>query len=400
MLSTFNVKEKYDVIIIGAGPGGSRLGQLCAQKGLDVLMIEKRPEIGAPKRCAEGLSEVQLKQLGFTGKERFVVNTIYNGSILYGPSGQSIYLPAKNEIGYILERKLFDKELAGNAARAGAKIITNAEVIGMIKENDFVCGVELEYYGEKHKIKSDIVVSAEGVEAKFAREVLNIAVPKPNEVMSGYQYELENITMEDSKRLELYAGRDICPGGYIWIFPKGEKRANVGLGIFSNCEKSAKYYLDQWIGTKNNLRCGSVLEENGGAIPVGGLLRKMTANGFLAVGDAARQVHPMHGGGMHEATYAAKIAADVINEAKISNDYSAKFLDRYNKTWWHERGNELLKVNRIKEIFHKMSDDDLNTIMDILKDRDIDNIIKGNLTEISKIFLKIPKLIKFSKYLI
>ena len=398
MLSVFNVKEKYDVIIIGAGPGGSRLAQLCAQKGLDVLVIEKRPEIGAPKRCAEGLSEFQLKQIGFLGNEKFITNTISNGSILYGPRGQSIIVPKKNENGYILERKMFDKEIAANAINAGAKIITNTEVINILKEKDFVCGVNVEYYEKEYNIKADIVVSAEGVEGKIAKNILDLNIPKSNEIMSGYQYEVENIIMEDSNRLEFYIGRTICPGGYIWIFPKGKRRANVGLGIFSNCEKSAKYYLDQWIKTKKNIICGSVLEENSGAIPVGGLLKKMTANGFLALGDAARQVHPIHGGGMYEATYAAKIAAETINEAKALNDYSNHFLNKYNKIWWHKRGNELLKINKIKNIFHKMSDDEFNIMMDIFKDKDINNIINGNITEISKLFFKIPKLIKFSKY--
>ncbi|MCK5039847.1 MAG: NAD(P)/FAD-dependent oxidoreductase [Candidatus Aenigmarchaeota archaeon] len=396
-----NISEKYDCVIIGAGPGGSRLAELCAQKGLDVLVLEKRQEIGVPKRCAEGIGEMHLKEVGFNGKERFIANTILNGSILYAPDGQPIALPPKKEIGYILERKLFDKELASRAALAGAKIIVNAEVLNLIKnDDDFVCGVELDYCGEKHSIKSDLVVSAEGVEAKIARSILNIAVPRPDEVMSGYQYELENISMEDSSRLEFYLGPKMVPGGYIWIFPKGKRRANVGIGIISNCQKSAKYYLDAWINTKSNLKNGSVLEENAGAIPVGGFLKKMTANGFLAVGDAARQVHPIHGGGLYESTHAAKIAAEVIHEAKIAGDYSDKMLDKYNKMWWLKRGNELLRVNKIKTVAQKMSDEEMNLFFSCFRNTDISALVGGNLSEISKLLLKIPRLIKFSKYLI
>ncbi|MCK5039846.1 MAG: NAD(P)/FAD-dependent oxidoreductase [Candidatus Aenigmarchaeota archaeon] len=400
MFNTFNLKEKYDCIVIGAGPGGSRLAELCSQKGLDVLLLEKRPEIGAPKRCGEGMEKKDLLDMGFGEDEKFMTNTITRDSLVYTPGGQAITLPVKNKRGCIIERKLFDKEMASRAALAGAKIITNADVVDLIKENGFVRGVEVEYEGEKRKIKSGVVVSAEGVEAKNAKKALNIALPKPDEMMSGYQYELENIIVEDSMRLEFYIGVDIVPGGYIWIFPKGKRRANVGIGIISNCQKSAKYYLDKWIETKANIRCGSVLEENAGAIPVGGFLKKMTANGFLAIGDAARQVHPIHGGGLYESTYAAKIAAEVINEAKIADDYSDRILDKYNKMWWAKRGNKLLRVNKLKKIFQRMSDDDLNSIFKLINEKKIYSLIGGNLDEFSHLILKIPKFIKFTKYII
>ncbi|OYT35338.1 MAG: hypothetical protein B6U87_00425 [Candidatus Aenigmarchaeota archaeon ex4484_52] len=401
MLNIFDLKEKYDIIVIGAGPGGCKLAELCAKKGLDCLVLEKRQEIGAPKRCAEGIGKEHLLNLGFSGNEKFILNEITTGSILYAPNGQHIILPIKNnKTGYILERKLFDKEMASKAALAGAKIFAKCDVVDAIIENDFVCGVEFEYYEKKYKIKSDIVISAEGVEAKIARNVLNLPISKPDEIMSGYQYEIENIDLDNSHRLEFYIGVDISPGGYIWIFPKGKKKANIGLGIYSNTKHTAKYYLDKWINTKSNLKKGSVLEENAGAIPVGGLLKKMTANGFLTIGDAARQVHPLHGGGLYESTYAAKIAADVITDAKLQNDFSDKFLDKYNKIWWEKRGDELLRVNKIKKCFHKISDEDFNLLIKSVKDTHIANIMKGNVFEISKIILKNPKLIKFSKYFI
>ena len=399
MLSTFNIKEKYDVVVIGAGPGGSRTAQLCAQKGLDVLILEKRPEIGAPKRCAEGIEKNQLLNLGFEENEKFIAQTI-DRSIVYTISGEEIKQDSDKKKGYVLERKLFDKAMASKAAISGAKILVNTEVINLIKENDYICGVNIDYNGKTYKIKSDVVVSAEGVEGKRAKEALNLSPPKPNEIISGYQYEMENIDLKDPHQLEFFIGATIAPGGYIWIFPKGERRANVGIGIVSDCEKSAKYYLDAWIGNKSSLQMGSILEENAGAIPVGGFLKKMTANGFLAIGDAARQVHPLHGGGLHEATHAAKIAAQVIYEAKSENNYSDKFLDKYNKMWWNERGKELSCVNKIKNAFQKMSDEELNLIFHLIKATSINHLNSGNLIEISKLLLKTPKLIKFSKYLL
>ncbi|MCK5177185.1 MAG: NAD(P)/FAD-dependent oxidoreductase, partial [Candidatus Aenigmarchaeota archaeon] len=382
MLSPFNIKEKYNVLVIGAGPGGCRVAQLCAKEGLSVLILEKRPEIGVPKRCAEGIEKNQLLNLGFDENEKFIAQTIAK-SVVYVPSGEKIISNTDKKEGCILERKLFDKAMASKAAICGAKILVNTEVLNLIKENDYVCGVNAEYCGKTYSIKSDIVVSAEGVEAKRANEALDLSPPKSNEIMSGYQYEMENIDLKDPHQLEFFIGATIAPGGYIWIFPKGERRANVGIGIVSDCEKSAKYYLDAWISNKSSLQMGSILEENAGAIPVGGFLKKMTANGFLAIGDAARQVHPLHGGGLHEATHAAKIAAQVIYEAKSENNYSDKFLDKYNKMWWNERGKELSCVNKIKNAFQKMSDEELNLIFHLIKATSINHLNSGNLIEIS-----------------
>ena len=103
---------------------------------------------------------------------------------------------------------------------------------------------------------------------------------------------------------------------------------------------------------------------------------------------------------MYESTYAAKIAAEVINEAKIADDYSDRILDKYNKMWWAKRGNKLLRVNKLKKIFQRMSDDDLNSIFKLINEKKIYSLIGGNLDEFSHLILKIPKFIKFTKYII
>ena len=79
-----NFKKNYDVIIVGAGPGGAMTARKCAEGGLDTLLLEKRQEIGSPKRCGEGLALRFLKNMGFKGNENFVMRKI-NGGIVYAP---------------------------------------------------------------------------------------------------------------------------------------------------------------------------------------------------------------------------------------------------------------------------------------------------------------------------
>lgn len=389
--------KNYDVIIIGAGPAGTITGKLCAENGLKVLILEKRPEIGAPKRCGECLGHDDLLRLGYTGKERFIAQAI-TSSLLFTPDGNSLEIrgPA---VGYILERKVFDKFLAYDAAKAGAKIYTKAEVFDLIRSGGSISGVRVIYNGEEKDIRGKVIVSAEGIESKIVRIAGLPAKNTRRTVASGYQYEMAGIDLKDPDKLHIYIGNKIAPVGYIWVFPKGSHMANVGIGITREDDRTAKYYLDSWISSKPEIEKGSIIEENAGGIPLGGLLESMTCDNFLAIGDAAHQVHPLHGGGLTESSFAAAIAAKVITEAIKSNDTSNKALDAYNRLWWKERGEKLKIGDKILRILEKFSDSDLNLVANSLKGEDVFDIFEGQAHKLAKIFLKSPRLATLVKYI-
>ena len=391
------MEQKYDIIIIGAGPAGTVTGKLCAKKGLKVLILEKRPEIGAPKRCAEGMGQPDLERVGYTGKERFVTQEI-NGGIVITPNGGTIELPPRHG-GYIIERKVFDKFLAYDAAKAGAKIYTKAHVFDLIWTNNKIAGVKLTYNGEQKDIYGKIVVAADGVESKIARIA---GLPSGNTLKtleSGYQYEMANIEIADPHKIYTYLGNNIAPRGYIWVFPKGSHIANVGIGIGNCDEKTAKYYLDKWIASKPGISKGSIIEENSGGIPIGGFLDSMTKDNFLAIGDAAHQVNPLHGGGLAEASFSAQIAADVMNDAIKSNNTSNIALDRYNKLWWEKGGNNLKKVEKLVHLLERITDSEMNLTQSSFSGQDIINLTEGKLHHLIKIMLKNPRLATLVKYL-
>ncbi|MEA3342814.1 MAG: NAD(P)/FAD-dependent oxidoreductase [archaeon] len=389
--------ENYDVIIVGAGPAGTITAKKCAEKGIKVLVLEKRPEIGAPKRCAEGLNHDDLVRLGYTGKERFVTQTI-NGGFIITPNGKSLELPP-GPSGYILERKVFDKFLAYDAAKAGAKIYTKAEVFDLIMSDGIIRGIKVIYNGEIREIYGKIIVAADGVESKISRIA---GLPTRNtqkSIDSGYQYEMANIDLKDPHKLYIYLGTQIAPGGYIWIFPKGSHIANVGIGVTGSEERTAKYYLDKWIDTQPNIKKGSIIEENSGGIPIGGFLESMTTDNFLAIGDAAHQVNPLHGGGLAESSHSAQIVAKVIIDAVESGDTSNRTLCQYNKLWWKKRGNCLKKVEKIVKIVDKLTDSELNMLPQSFTGQDIADITDGKVHKLVKILLKNPRLITLAKHL-
>ncbi|HLD49005.1 MAG TPA: NAD(P)/FAD-dependent oxidoreductase [archaeon] len=381
-------KNSYDVVVVGAGPAGSSTAKQCAELGLSVLLLEKRDEIGAPKRCGEGLSMNNEKKLGIKIPKN-CISTEIDGAVVYAPNGKSIEIKSQQTKGYTLERKSFDKWLAAEAAKAGAKVVSKANVTDVIKNGRQVCGVKISYFDETYEIKSRVVVAADGVESMIMRKAGIRTNKKLNLVDSGFQYEMAGLKLKNPRMIELYFGFAIAPRGYVWVFPKGNGTANVGIGISGNSENKAKEYLDEYIESRPDLKQASILEVNAGCIPVGDLRKNMVGDGILGVGDAVNQVNPIHGGGIAESIYAGRIAGDVISNAIKKNDCSAKGLEPYNKLWWKERGNKLKKVEKVREMMENMTDVQMNNLADVLSGEDLAGLARGkNIAKLAKILIK------------
>ena len=126
-----------DVLVIGAGPAGSAAAKHAAMGGADVILIDKKSEIGTPKRCAEGIYDHGLGWLGIEPNLAWAVQRI-NGGTLVAPDKTRLTLDETilPEKGYIIERKVFDKYMAMDAARAGAKIMVKTLAKSIMKERD------------------------------------------------------------------------------------------------------------------------------------------------------------------------------------------------------------------------------------------------------------------------
>jgi digeranylgeranylglycerophospholipid reductase len=393
--------DSFDVVIAGGGPGGSRTAETLAKLGHSVLLLEKRQETGAPKRCAEGLSMASAKVINKKVPERCIARRI-DGARVFSPSGSMVPVDFGKESGYLVERKVLDKWLAYEASRAGAKILAMSEVTGVIKDGDQITGVKARIFGGPEiEIKAKVVVAADGIESTIARKAGLDTTSKLVNVDSGFQYEMSNLNLEDSKRISLYFGNDLAPRGYIWIFPKGKDVANVGIGT-AMAEKPAKYYLDKFIeGNPDIFKDASVIEVNSGGIPVGGFLENMVLDGFVVVGDAAHQVNPIHGGGLKEATRAGEIAAGVISRCIKDNDLSKEALSEYNEMWWNDRGKKLKKVERLRQVMEKLSDKDLDRLANALSGEIMVEFSRGNkFGTLAKVMMKNPRLIMLARHLL
>ena len=391
--------ESYDIVIVGGGPAGSSAAMTAAKAGLSVLMVEKRAEIGSPKRCGEGLSKSALERMGLEKDDSWVCRTVL-GASAYAPNGKKITIDYKGPEGWVIERKVFDKWLAKKAVHAGAKVLAKTDAVSLIKEDGKVSGVTLESGGKKWDVHAKLVIAADGVESKMAREAGIDTTLRLVDVASGVQFEMAGVDI-DPDRIELYFGNDVAPAGYAWIFPKGKNEANVGIGVRKPwSKKTALEYLNDFVESKPGLKKGSIVEVNGGGVPVGALMEDMVADNFMIVGDAAHQVNPIHGGGIAESFVAGRMASQIASQAIRKGDTSKEALSEYNRIWWSERGERLSKLVRLREVTESLSDEELNWLAEYLQGEDLIEFARSSsLKKLGIILMKKPRLIGLAKKL-
>ncbi|WP_297477022.1 NAD(P)/FAD-dependent oxidoreductase [Thermococcus sp.] len=379
---------RYDVVVVGAGIAGPIVARNVAKAGYSVLLIDKKPAIGSPKQCAEGISIKVFDKYDIPYDKRYINREIY-GAKLYSPSGHELELRYKEASGVILERKVFDKMLAYYAAKAGADVLARTEALDVIRKDGKIAGIKAKHEDEPVEIYADIIVAADGVESMIARKAgINTYAP-PHEFDSSYEYEML-IEGYDPDLIHLWFGNEVAPRGYVWVFPKDEDRANVGIGIASDHPETAKYYLDKWL-EENKIPAKKILEVNVGVVPVGGFVKELVKNNVLVVGDAARQVNPMHGGGMAEAMEAGTIASKWI--VKALEEENLSLLQNYTKEWWETDGKRLEKVLKVRKVTEKLTDEDLDLFIQILSGADAEKIAGGDYVEVIKALLKHPKVL-------
>ena len=377
----------YDVVVVGAGPGGSITAKTCAENGLNVLLVEKRQEIGVPVRCAEGISKSALER--FVEPKKFFISREVVGAKIYAPDGTEITLSeerAGNEVGYVLERKVFDRYLAKLASNAGAEVLVKTTAYAF-ERKDGIVRVKLRRMGEEWEVETKIVVGADGVESRVAKAFGIDTTLKPNELESCVQYLMTNIDF-DPDYCHFWLGKSIAPGGYIWLFPK-KVGANVGIGVMpSLAKRSPKEYLDDFVSER--FPNGRIVELVAGAVPVCGEIESAVADNLMLVGDAARHADPITGGGIANAMKAGYYAGKVAVEAIKRGDFSKNFLKRYDKLWKEDFGKDLARKRKLQQKLIRMDDETLNKIF---------RSIPKNIKELSvraivlEIFKKHPKLL-------
>jgi geranylgeranyl reductase family protein len=313
--------ESYDIVIVGAGPAGSSAAKAAAQRGAKVLLIDRRQHLGIPVQCAEFVPQWISRHASFSST-----------CIMQEVEKMVTHLPGRTyemkSPGYMLDRALFDKDLAASAISSGAKISIGTKAIGLSPE-----GLIVEHGLKKETIRSKIFIGADGATSAVAHFVGK----PPLKTIAALQYEV--VLSQPQNHVDVYFHKDY-EGGYGWFFPKG-KTANVGIGVVSS--KASRLpgllgdFLDALRGSKK-LREIQIVSKTGGWIPCEFYEKNLFKNALL-IGDAAGHAHPITGAGILNAVIAGELAGRVAAEAIVKKDLGA--LNNYDREWQESLGKSL-----------------------------------------------------------
>lgn len=352
------MKFEYDIIVVGAGPAGSTAARYSAAAGAKVLMLEKDRDVGYPVRCGEAVSHEGVVQF-IQPDPKWIASTVTKFRLV-APNGKSV-VPRLDGAGYVLERRIFDYELAKLAAKEGAEIVTKAYVYDLLRENGAIVGVKALIKDAKVDIRSKIVIAADGVESRVGKWAGIDTTCHIRDMESCAQMTISGIEVEEDV-LDFYFGDDVSPGGYLWIFPKGKNTANVGLGLSVEeaKKKSAIKFLQEFVEKK--FPHAAVLTHIAGGVPCATTCEKIVKENVILVGDAAHQVNPVSGGGIISGMIGGMIGGQVAAEAVQSG--SVAHLVEYQKRWQKRLGWRHDVFYNIKTAISNFDDSTLNNICD------------------------------------
>jgi geranylgeranyl reductase family len=360
-------QKKYDIIIIGAGPAGSLAAKYAVLNGAKVLMVEKKQEIGTPIQCAGFIPEAsEVEELIPELTLPAEMKKISKKCILSKTKKQRLIAPNLKDkefdvSGFVLDRRLFDSDLAEQAVKEGADMICGTaakEILSGSKEHT----VKLNGVFGAAEVTGKIIIGADGpnsiVGKTFGLSHSKKATPDaeeeepsagvPYERGIGFEYKMTNVDI-DTETLEMYFGNEYVPGGYVWIFPEGDGKANVGIGLrnsHSDEKMSARSLLNKFITehpiASEKLKDGKIMSIHSGIIPVSGAPDKTATHSAMVVGDAAGHVMATNGGGIPFAMAAGKIAGEIAAAAALEGACGRQLsVIDYEKEWRNSFGGAL-----------------------------------------------------------
>ena len=355
-----------DVLVIGAGPGGGNAALQCARQGLSTMLIEDHSAIGTPVHCGECISDLACDNLNLDLPEHVISKRVHGIRVIF-PDGTEKCL---TEEGYVLEKHLFERWIADKAVEAGASMHLSHKLSSMdrVEEDGRFVGWKCDGKGEQFPIQAKVVIDASGVAAVCSKAV-NIDEDTPlntmGEVIAGMQYELLEVPTDGY--LDFYIWPKYAEKGYLWMIPKCDGRANVGL--VTEDRPRTKKALDEFIGITHFKELEQVpppWKEKGnpafgGTIPISGPFENTHYDGLMLIGDAAGFTSPLFEGGSHLALKSAVYAAETAAAAIAEDDVSAERLAIYAKLWKDEFP-PYDKILRGKNALFDLTDDEMSVM--------------------------------------
>lgn len=355
----------YDVVIIGAGPGGAAAALTLAQSGINFLLVDKAT-FPRDKICGDALSG---KVTGLFSKLHIDLHPLLNAQPTANPcNGISFIAPAGHRLdlplaarpnglnaGYTMSRTEFDHFLIKQVVDRKVKLMQNTTVT-QLEKNGSRYYISLLQDNHTIEISASLIINAEGERQHFSKEILSIAKNKKH-FSAGLRQYYEGVNGFHSERyIELHFLKELSPG-YFWIFPMADNKANVGLGMLSAAVKSKNLkallanILKEHPAIAPRFANAQALESvKGWGLPLGSKLPTLVADNFMAIGDAGSLIDPFTGEGIGNAMWSGHKAALVAIKAIQHKTCSKENLVEYQHIVNRGLGAELKLSHRLQQL--------------------------------------------------
>lgn len=345
---------KYDVIVVGGGPGGSVAGMTAAKHGFKTLVLERAIKPGDKNVSGTGLSPKCFRDLDFMKEMKLPhmrrsetatihlvdINNKEKVNFTFGPSENALYPEAREFLTTNVYRSELDPWLAELAMKAGAEFLCSTKVIDVLRDkNKKIEGVLTD---DGRKFNGDLIIGADGVVSTMARVSGIREKWEPSEVAQiinvDFGAKREDIDIAIGTNAIHYWYSAIFPVGYSFFSAEG---FHMGLGCYIDWwKKYPHYYLQKMFeveGVRRQIEAckGQPREFQNHLVTFLTKPKKTYSDSVLLIGDAAGFACPYEAEGVYYAMMSGKIAADIAFKALGRGDVSEKSLSEYEKAWWN-----------------------------------------------------------------
>jgi menaquinone-9 beta-reductase len=342
--------EGFDLVVVGAGPGGSSTAYHAARAGLNTLLVD-RQEFPRDKTCGDGLMPHAASEVALMGLADWLdepQHGRFTGFSIYTPTAllkQNVPTTLHGPHGYVARREETDLKLLERAVSAGAQLHTGTRATDLSRSSSGrVIGIEGENGGGPMRFAAPLVVVADGI-GGFGGG----GMKAQQNAVARRQY-FRNVEGPDKQNLHVFITEDMNShgAGYGWVFYLGDGTANVGAGVstaaLARTGRNLKDYYDRFLEEPQMVEWLKNATPEGPprswSLKMGMWGAKRYGQGVMAVGDAGSMVHPISGEGVGYALESGRLAASWAHEAHARNDFSAPVLSGYERQLRHRRARE------------------------------------------------------------
>jgi digeranylgeranylglycerophospholipid reductase len=339
-----------DVVIIGGGPGGMSAARALAANGWAVTVLEEHDQIGAPVHCTGVLAADVIDSMQVPADA--VLNPLSTVKFV-APAGHAFEYTTATTEAVVIDRMVFDSELARRAAAAGAIISKGRRVTALDTTADAVQVT----FADGETLAARAAILACGANYTFQRR---LGFGMPSTFLQSAQMELPADRLGE---VEIHFGSEIAPKGFAWAVPVQRPSGTFArIGVMA--EGDAGIYFSRMLARVRDrwsMAAPDMAAPRRRVLPLGSV-RRTYADRVVAVGDAAGLVKPTTGGGIYYSVVSGEIAGDVLNAQLAADALSASALRDYERRWRGRFQSEFNAQLALRFVAQRMRDTDIDAL--------------------------------------